>query len=743
MYLLYNSIYGGYIKMIKKILSIILTLTVLLSVVPMRVIADEIVLGDAITWEISDDGTLTINGTGAINPVSNYKSFWESEYNDVIKKLVVNDGITEIGGYVFSKLTNLNEATIADSVKVISYGVFSQCTALKTVSLPSEMTTISTHAFSGCTSLENINMPKTLTNLHDMAFNNCSSLKSIDIPEGLEEIRSQTFANCTSLTEVTIPSTVTSISDNVFSGCTSLKSITLPKSANYLSDYALAGMENLEEISLYGDLGQLQLIDGGLATNAKFILYPAKMEGTLDLPSTISSLSAYAFNNCQGLTALTINSSMGYPPIPYSSFGGCTSLKEITGYYTTLSTVITYIKENNSINAINILDEDTLYSSKDGVVYTEDFKTLVRYPWGRTGAYTVLDGTEEVKDVFLDATGLTAITFPDTLVKLHASFTNCDLIEEISLPASLTSLYVGAFSGVSSLKKITIDENNTSFKVIDNIVYTKDGETLYTAIGGLEGDIVVPDGVTTIGSSAFSGSEKITSVILPQTVETIKADAFKDCIGLERIEMPKTLKKLESGIFTNCKSLKTVTIPDGITSLASTFSGCESLESIIIPDGVTTLNQTFRSCTSLKSIEIPETLININSMSFWGCSSLDNVVIHAQIKTIGSNAFSGCTSLKELVISEGVKTISDNAFSGCTSLCEVTIPSTVTALYNNAFNGCDSLNDVYYIGTKMQYNRPLLLTACKSNNTLYTSCTCFIVNTYDRKIRYKQLYIIS
>ncbi|MEE5993784.1 MAG: leucine-rich repeat protein, partial [Oscillospiraceae bacterium] len=104
------------------------------------------------------------------------------------------------------------------------------------------------------------------------------------------------------------------------------------------------------------------------------------------------------------------------------------------------------------------------------------------------------------------------------------------------------------------------------------------------------------------------------------------------------------------------------------------------------------------------SITIPDSVTTIGSSAFSGCTSLTSVTIPDSVTTIGEFAFSECTRLTSVTIPDSVTTIEAGAFSGCTSLTSVTIPDSVTTIGNDAFYGCTNLKDVYYTGTKEQWN---------------------------------------
>ena len=132
--------------------------------------------------------------------------------------------------------------------------------------------------------------------------------------------------------------------------------------------------------------------------------------------------------------------------------------------------------------------------------------------------------------------------------------------------------------------------------VIENGVLKK-----YT---GTSADVIIPDGVTEIGDSAFQDCSSLSSMVIPEGVTSIGMAAFKGCSSLSRIEIPSSVTSIGEGAFSNCTSLTSIAVPDSVTSIGiRAFYGCTSLMSIVIPDSITSIkNYTFDGCSSLKNI---------------------------------------------------------------------------------------------------------------------------------------------
>ena len=211
--------------------------------------------GDNATWSLSDDGVLTISGSGAIrdyiyegaNLWPNIKAPWR-EHSSKVKKIVINSGITSIGDNAFCCLPNVTTVSIPSTVAVIGEAAFCDNKSLNNVIIPNSVTTIEKNAFKNCKNLTDITLPSNLTSLGGSAFNGCGSLSSIALPQKLSEISSWTFAYCGSLKSITIPEGVTKIQNFAF-GYSGLTSIQLPISLQTIAPNAFY-FTNLTQITI-------------------------------------------------------------------------------------------------------------------------------------------------------------------------------------------------------------------------------------------------------------------------------------------------------------------------------------------------------------------------------------------------------------------------------------------------------------------------------------------------------------
>ena len=204
--------------------------------------------------------------------------------------------------------------------------------------------------------------------------------------------------------------------------------------------------------------------------------------------------------------------------------------------------------------------------------------------------------------------------------------------------------------------------------------------------------VVMSEGITNIGQSAFMDCVNLTSVTIPDTVRLIWYGAFWNCSSLKSIDIPESVYMIRERAFMNCTSLEQIELPDGISRIWEyAFYGCTGLTSVKLPSSLTRIDMyAFENCTSLAEVNLPESLTIIESCAFKNCDSLIEIIIPA-IETLGNNVFENCDVLTKAAFSKGLARVSAELFKDCASLDTILIPDSVTEIGHGAFMGCQSL----------------------------------------------------
>ena len=542
---------------------------------------------------------------------------------------IIPTSVTSIENSAFRDCSGLTSVTIPNSVIGIGSYAFSGCSGLTSVSLPNSVTSIGSRAFEGCSSLTSVSIGNSVTSIGERAFASCSSLTSVTIPDGVTNIGSGAFFGCTGLASVTIPNSVTSIESYAFSQCTGLTSITNKALIPQAIVSSVFSSSILSQCVLYVPKGSLTLYQNAPIWNTFAHIVPIELtsgtcgpnltwnltDGILTISGTgemtdfsypdygpwyslsssitsvvindgVTSIGDYAFYSCANLTSVMIGNSV--TSIGGKAFSSCSSLTSVTipnsveiigGEAFSSCSSLTSVTIGNSVTSIgyeafrhcinlvsiNVENGNQNFSSEDGVLLNKQKTTIIKYPQGRQGAYTIPNSVTEIGDLaFLSCDGLTSVIISNSVTRIGVSaFQYCKNLVSVTLPNSVTSIGNSAFSGCSSLTSVSIGNS-----------------------------------VTSIGSSAFSGCSSLTSVIIPNSVTSIGYDAFYRCYSLASVSIGNSVTSIGSSAFFECISLTSVTIPISVTSIGDyAFEQCSSLTNIYLNS---TTPPTIRSSTFYK-----------------------------------------------------------------------------------------------------------------------------------------------
>ncbi len=683
-----------------------------------------------------------------------------------LQEVVISEGVKRLGSYMFADCSSLTDITIADSVVTIDSCAFDQCNALESVTLPEKLNYIGSSAFSGCTLLKSIHIPSGVTEIKSYTFGDCASLSAVTM-EGIKTIEKNAFENCTSLESLTIPEGATTIAENAFLNCSRLKNVDSPDSMAFIADNAFDGALLYTDTSnwtgglLYVgkylfksidlDQEEISVWEGTTVigeslfenfTNLKTVTLPDSLmiiqqnafQGCSSLtsvvvPKSVKSIAYRAFYNCTGLESASILGNLeefggevfyncsslsrvtiaNANEISFRTFKGCAALEEIT-----IPENVTFIGSEAFEDCIS-LQKVTFLSTYVETIEHSAFENCVSLK-----SMDLPEGIEIImRDLFLGCTSLENVTIPESAWCMHPDvFAGCAALKSIYIPKNLTNIYE-EYSGCTALTAIWVDKDNPKYSSDDKgVMYNKDKTTLIAFPRGYLGEYVIPETVTTIGESTFSGCKKLTSITIPASVNTIGRYAFSRCSNLESVILSQGITKLGEQSFYDCTALRSITIPKTVTSIGDyAFNHCTALEKFCVEEG--NLNYSSDAYGALYNEDktellifpagykgafvIPESVTMIDHGSFQYTKGLTEVTIPGTVGIIRSNCFIGCTGLTEVTICEGVTDLYNHAFYGCTGLSTVILPKSVKSIGYVAFGGCENLMSLYILNPNCNF----------------------------------------
>ncbi|MBD5408293.1 MAG: leucine-rich repeat protein [Treponema sp.] len=747
------------------------------------------VCGVVVSWKYG-----TINENGILTKYSGYEATVEIPY-----------GVISIGNKAFEKGYNLidfylKEVKIPASVTSIGDSAFENCTKLAVVTIPASVTSIGSNPFKGCENLSEIQFEGTKEQWNTIEGSDKTGIpgircsdgnigvlgvpsylkvsgtivtghtyvvpENIVIPDGITEIGSTVFIYSGGM--ITIPASVTSIGKDAFY----LTGFTKVTYTGTLAEWCAIDWENYAANPLYNGNAMLYINDSAV-TDAK-------------IPNSITEIKDCAFYGYKNLTSVTIPVSV--TSIGSNAFYGCENLAEIQFEGTKEQWNAIEGSDKTGIPGIRCSDGHIgvlgvpSYLKVSGTTvtgYTSKIPADLVIPDGVTGigrsALSRCTNLESVtipgsvtyigEDAFYGCTNLTSVTIDDGTTSIgESAFHNCTNLTSVTIPASVTSIGWRAFFECTNLSEIQFNGTKEQWNAIEgrnNIgipgIRCSDGVIgvlgvpSYLSISGtkvsgytdaIPSNVIIPDGVTEIGSYAFNRCKNLESVTIPASVTKISASAFENCTNLTNVTIPSSMTSIEDKSFYMCTNLMNViytgTLADwcGIDwgyDLGVYANPLQNEKAIL-----------YINASAVKDAVIPNSVTEIKKRAFYGYKNLTSVTIPVSVTSIGGNAFIGCTGLTKVIytgtladwcaidwgsgfanplcnenailyinasavtdakIPNNVTEIKKWAFYGHKNLTSVTIPNNVKSIGRYAFGGCTKLASIHYDGTQTEWEK--------------------------------------
>lgn len=710
-------------------------------------------LGDSVIWEFSN-GTLMISlkeGEDSGWAANGGEGAWK-DYENVsdIKKIIVGEGITTLGGSIFEGCNGVTEVELPENLLHIQGKVFDGCNSITTLAIPENVKTITGASLLGMNGLESITVDD--NNNYYIVSGNMLLKKNgeewntlvkyipnaleetVSIPESIKNIDGYAFDNCNSIKKVQIKTKV-SLGGAVFNSCSNLEEVEMDDICDHSSTDCFTDCNKLKKLTITnGTTLKVHIMkDLGLTSLTEVYIKAETIEGYAfvgctalkSVELTVNSIRSYAFT---GFTALENAKLSGFeleetmPKIEENAFSDATALKylDVRGFnyidgnaFPHGSSTSPYTKyESIKISDIGTLGDYAFsYSDSDADVELSNVSGIGTSAFCSSQLKSIsMNGnfSEIGEYAFGDCTGFTKIEISNISNIGDGAFQSCD-VESVVVhgkssgwairnvfsycdklkTAEFTSVasVTGGIRNCPSLEKLTITGLESLVSELNSNAALSWGLSSLKELNLLN--------LKVVNAGIFNGSEKLEKIVL-ENIDTIGASAFYNCKALTDLTMTN-VRVIGSTAFYGCKSLTDLSVPDGVQNIGSSaFADCYSLKNISIPESVNELGSaTFSSCYSLESIKISgkaSSKMVFKGGLFEQCNNLKK----AELKNVQINggAFSGCQVLKELIADNCV--FETGSFSSLKGLEKITIKNT-DSIGSSAFAYCTSLKQVTLI----------------------------------------------
>ena len=640
---------------------------------------------DPVYWAIDSNATLWIYGEGRMedcfaynydNDGPSWYRGWD-DYLQVIRTVVIDEGITYVGDSSFRSAGNLESVFVADSVTRIGDWAFAECDGLTNVSLGAGVSKTGIELFSGCDGLVSFTFPNREIDIGNAMFLNCENLKYVTFSENMTTLHESMFKGCSSLTQIHIPDHITTLEAWVFSGCDNLTEVTIPESVTSIGKGVFEYCYALTEVEIPASVTKLptELFNSCMS-----------LERVI-LPDTLREMGDAVFAYCHALTSVTVPSGVTAMNNTFESAYGLESVKFL-GHAPTFAdnlfggiTVTVYYPQNfpswteevqqsygGTVTWVGYISEDEPSAIRAAGTCGADLTWTLTYD-----GTLKIEGTGPMDDYYETDTWGAVAPWSDYKEQIYT----------IEICPGVTATGTYAFYGLMAVNELIVADTVTEIG----------GYSFYQCAGLPE--LELPGSIRVIGEHAFHECSSLTEVTIPQGVEEIGESAFFSCSNLTEANLPDSLKILGASAFASCWNLTRVGMNDGLTQIGACAFERTALTEVEIPDSVVSIGASAFAHVPITHITIPE---NVTTMghSVFSYSGLTSVTILAELTAIPASTFEN-TPLTTLTIPDSVTTIEDGAF-GWSKLETITIPTGVTMIESSAFMSCESLTAVHFPG---------------------------------------------
>ena len=476
-----------------------------------------------------------------------------------------------------------------------------------------------------------------------------TNLEKVIINDGVTGIGHYAFWSCEALKEVRLAESVNSLGMSSFNGCKNLTQINTDK-VTAIWEYAFYGCESLESVTLADGLSW---VASGTFTDCKSLT-------SLHIPKAVTLIED-KFNGCASLESITVDDANS----KFSSADGV--------LYTKDKTTLIKFPQNKSIAGFNIPDTVTAiakyaFSEHQNISEYDENGLLISGKW-------IVDAKYDLGENYVINVDGSVTHIADGVFSRHYN------LKSITIPKSIISLNRSSFTG-DDLESISVDADNPAYSSLDGVLYDKNKINLISYPSSKnDTEFTAPSTLKNIGEYSFNYNKKLKTVNLPN-VEVIGNSAF-EITNVTAVNLSPSLRKIDSWAFNYCEQLTNADLPNGLEYIGMyAFRNCKLLENIRIPESVT-----YIGVWAFDDTYILDTF-----------NSDDTVFYHDNWLLYVKSAVSG-----RFEVREGAVGLGEEALYNCSRITSVKLPSSIKYINARVFDSDSSLTDIYYNGSESDW----------------------------------------
>lgn len=551
-----------------------------------------------------------------------------------IVSMTLPNTVATIGGSAFEGNKGLHTILLSESLKEIGTKAFYNCISLRSINIPNGITEIKNETFNGCSKMLSAIIPNSVVTIGEGAFRYCRELQQLSIPNSVSSIGDEAFYGCTgklyidskkieplssatdskynflyqtAFSEITLGNNITKIGSNAFANYKSLTKITIPNSVTSIGNNAFKDCSSLSDVNIY-DLSAWCRIELNNSTSnplccAKNLYLNDKLITDLTVPSDIVEIKKYTFYNYSNLTDITLHN--GVTSIGEYAFAYCGNISKLrlSENLVSIGNNAFYECSGTLVLANTMIEADYTSESSWHSIFNSNFthisidKSVVRIGNNALSGFSSLveieipESVTSIGDYALaNCNSLTNLKIPNSVISIgEGAFNSCDGLLEVTMGNSVSSIGEDAFSECNNLTGVYASNLSSWCKINFNNYKANPlyfAKKLYVGDKLAEGDMIINNGLTSIGAYSFYDYDLLTSITIPNSVTSIGNSAFDGCSELKIVYCQSSIPPTLGGnVFQYNASERVIYVPNGTIESYHSATNWKDYKAYIMYEG--------------------------------------------------------------------------------------------------------------------------------------------------------------